>query len=322
MEEGTVRMIDQRRLPCDFVIHESRDYLSTVACIRDMVVRGAPAIGATAAYAMAQAVLAYDPVSMDDFQVYLTDAAREVKSARPTAYDLFYAVDRLTGELLRSDSLEAARENAIVESASYADESAGACKRIGEVGEKLIGDGSRVLTHCNAGALACVDYGTALSPVRFAHYAGKDVRVYVDETRPRLQGANLTAWELLQEGIEHYVIVDNAAGYFMSRGDIDLVIVGADRVTREGDVINKIGTYEKAVLARENGIPFYVAAPATTFDESLSSRDVVIEERTPDEVLFIGDRRIAPHGSGARNPGFDITPKRYVTGMITEEGIK
>jgi len=186
---------------------------------------------------------------------------------------------------------------------------------------ELIDPGSTVLTHCNAGALACVDYGTALSPIRLAHRSGKKVMVYADETRPRLQGAKLTAWELSQEDIPYVLIADNAAGYFMENGDIDLVIVGADRITRDGGVFNKIGTYEKAVVAKENGIPFYVAAPDSTFDPMLEADDVVVEERSPDEVLYVDGRRIAPDDCIARNPSFDVTPKKYVSGFITERGI-
>jgi translation initiation factor eIF-2B subunit alpha/methylthioribose-1-phosphate isomerase len=196
------------------------------------------------------------------------------------------------------------------------------CKSIGEHGSALIKDGSRVLTHCNAGALATVDFGTALAPMRVAHRAGRKFFVYVDETRPRLQGAKLTSWELLNEGIDHAIIADNAAGHYMSRGQVDLVIVGADRIVSNGDFANKIGTYEKAVLAKESGVPFYVAAPVSTFDFSLTSGSgIVIEERSQDEVLLVGGRRISPEGSRAMNPAFDVTPARYVTGFITENGV-
>jgi translation initiation factor eIF-2B subunit alpha/methylthioribose-1-phosphate isomerase len=195
------------------------------------------------------------------------------------------------------------------------------CRLIGEEGNSLIEKGSRILTHCNAGALATVDHGTALSPIRAAHRAGKGISVFADETRPRLQGA-LTSWELLQEGIPHDIIPDNAAGHFMQRGDVDLVIVGADRICANGDFANKIGTYEKAVLARENGIPFYTAAPVSTFDFSLESGvDIPIEERSQDEVRMVNGKLICQEKATARNPAFDMTPAKYVTGIITERGV-
>ena len=196
------------------------------------------------------------------------------------------------------------------------------CREIGKHGEGLIKHGHKILTHCNAGALATVDYGTALAPIRTAFYKGKEIFVFVDETRPRLQGARLTAWELLNEGIPHALIADNAAGYFMQKREIDIVIVGADRIAKNGDVANKIGTYEKAVLAKENNIPFYVAVPITTFDFSLEEGSAIpIEERDEEEVLILYQKRIAPVETRARNPAFDVTPVRYITGYITENGV-
>ncbi|MEA3255052.1 MAG: S-methyl-5-thioribose-1-phosphate isomerase [Candidatus Altiarchaeota archaeon] len=321
MRDSVVYMIDQLMLPHKFLIYESKGYNETADAIRDMIVRGAPAIGATAAFGMAQAALQFNGSDFTEFLKYMINAKKTL-STRPTAHDLFYAVDKMLDEIKKAASVKEAKERVVKASQSYADESIERCRLIGEVGEKLIKKNSRILTHCNAGALGCVDYGTALAPMRLAHYNKKNIHVFVDETRPRCQGSRLTAWELLQEEIPHSIIVDNAAGFFMQRGEIDIVIVGADRITRNKDVINKIGTYEKAVIARENKIPFYVAAPESTFDSGIKDGgEVEIEERAHDEVLYINGVRIAPKNSCARNPAFDITPKRYVTGFITEKGI-
>ncbi len=305
-EDGMVKLIDQRKLPHKIDIFEAGNYEEVAYAIKDMVVRGAPAIGITAAYGMAQAWLQKQDIQ----KVYET-----LKNTRPTAHDLFYALN------LMKKSIENG-EDAVKVAESYANDIISRCERIGDHGEKLIKDGFRILTHCNAGALAVGDWGTATAPIRKAHRNGKKIFVWVDETRPRLQGARLTAWEMLQEGIDHAIIADNAAGHFMQRGEVDMVIVGADRIARNGDVANKIGTYEKAVLAKENGIPFYVAAPVSTFDFSIESgADIPIEERSENEVLFCRECRIAPEGSAARNPAFDVTPARYITGIITEMGI-
>lgn len=301
-EKGKVRAIDQRLLPAKLRIVSIATHEEMARAISDMTVRGAPSIGAAGAYGMA--------LAQKQGKV-LTRAARLLKATRPTAHDLFHAVDLMLAE---KDDIVGAAER-------YADDIVAKCRDIGETGARLIKDGNRILTHCNAGALATVDYGTALAPIRVAHRRGKDIFVYVDETRPRLQGARLTAWELGNEGIDHAIIVDNAAGHYMRR-DVDLVLVGADRIARNGDFANKIGTYEKAVLAKENGVPFYVAAPASTFD--LSIRDgarIPIEERHQDEVLVIEGARIAPGKAKALNPAFDVTPARYVKGFITEKGI-
>lgn len=322
VKDSKVNLIDQRKLPHKFEIYKSRNYKETSKAIRDMMVRGAPAIGAAAAFAMAQAILEFEKRDMEKFKKHMEDAEKFIKTRRPTAYDLFYALNFMKEKIENANSVNEAREIAKRESQDYADEIAENCRRIGELGEKLIEDNFNILTHCNAGALCSVDYGTALSPIRFAHYNGKNIHVFVDETRPRFQGSKLTAWELLQEGISHSIIVDNAAGYFMQKGEIDLIIVGADRITKNFDVINKIGTYEKAVIAKENGIPFYVAAPKSTFDFSINTgREIMIEERSQDEILFSDGIRIAPENSKARNPGFDITPKKYITGIITEKEI-
>lgn len=302
MENGVVKAIDQRALPHRFEIVEIDSSEDIAEAISDMTVRGAPSIGAAAAYGMALAA-----ISGED----LEEAAERLRSTRPTAHDLFYAVRLMLSERKR---LPGAADE-------YSDSIVDRCRSIGEHGLDLIHDGSRILTHCNAGALATVDFGTALAPMRMAHRAGKKFFVYVDETRPRLQGAKLTAWELLNEGIDHAIIADNASGHYI-RTDVDAVIVGADRIASNGDFANKIGTYEKAVLAGENGVPFYVAAPISTFDSSLRNGDgIVIEQRSPDEVLIVDGVRVAPEGSDALNPAFDVTPGRFVTGFITETGL-
>ena len=305
-EPKKVCFIDQRLLPSKFSIYQARAVGSVVFAIRQMVVRGAPAIGAAAAYGMALA---------QDLGQDLQKAARTIRATRPTAHDLFYAVDLM---------LAAASEGRGVAQAArdFVDQTVEQCRRIGEHGARLIETGAGVLTHCNAGALATVEYGTALAPIRIAHNLGKKIFVFVDETRPRLQGARLTAWELQNEGIPHAVIADNAAGHFMAKGEVDLVIVGADRIAASGDFANKIGTYEKAVLAKENGIPFYVAAPTSTFDpRTRDGRGITIEERSEDEVHMVGRTRITPKGTLAWNPAFDVTPARYVTAFITEKGL-
>ncbi|MFO7619182.1 MAG: S-methyl-5-thioribose-1-phosphate isomerase [Thermoplasmata archaeon] len=306
MEGGRAKLIDQRVLPHRFEILEAGTVEQVAVAIENMTVRGAPSIGAAGAYGMAIAQLT---------GVSLQEAAARLKRTRPTAFDLFYAVDRMLACASEGRDLASAAQE-------YADSIAEKCRLIGEHGNALIEDGFRMLTHCNAGALATVDHGTALSPMRAAHRSGKRIHVFADETRPRLQGAALTSWELVQEGIPHDIIPDNAAGHFMQRGEVDMVIVGADRIAANGDFANKIGTYEKAVLAKENGIPFYTAAPASTFDFSLESgMDIPIEERGQDEVRYVGKELICPEQATARNPAFDMTPARYVTGIITEAGI-
>jgi methylthioribose-1-phosphate isomerase len=306
LESGTVRFIDQRILPHKFCIVSAGTVEEVALAIEDMTVRGAPSIGAAGAYGMALA-----QINGHD----LKQAAIRLKKTRPTAFDLFYAVDKMLAAASGGKDLVRA-------SAEYADSIADKCRMIGEHGNALIKDGFGILTHCNAGALATVDHGTALAPIRAAHDSGKNIHVFVDETRPRLQGAALTSWELLQEGIDHDIIPDNAAGHCMQRGEVDLVIVGADRIAANGDFANKIGTYEKAVLAKENGIPFYTAAPASTFDFSMESgAEIPIEERNQDEVRFIGGNLICPKDAKAMNPAFDMTPAKYITGIITERGI-
>ncbi len=304
-ENGRVVMIDQRQLPARLELVEFSDYRAVAEAIRNMTTRGAPSIGASAAYAMCLAALKGCDIGR---------AADDIKSARPTAYDLFHAVDWMVDRLGQGqDPVGAADE--------YANLTVEKCRLIGEHGAGLIEDGMKLMTHCNAGALATVDYGTALAPMRTAHDAGREFFVYVSETRPRLQGMQLTAWELGQEGIDHRIIPDGASAYYMSQG-VDFIITGADRIASNGDFANKIGTFDKAIAAKHFGIPFYVAAPVSTFDHSMESGEgIVIEQRSEDEVNYVYGHRIAPEGSGALNPAFDVTPADLVTGFITEKGI-
>jgi S-methyl-5-thioribose-1-phosphate isomerase len=307
LEDGLVKLIDQRYLPFDVRIYEAKNAEDVAVAIEDMVVRGAPAIGATAAYGIAQAGLQGSD---------LKAVGDRFRKTRPTGHDLFFAIDYMAKAAEAGQDLVAAAER-------YAQEDIERCRKIGEAGAKLIKNGTRILTHCNAGALAAVDYGTVMAPMRTAKEQGRRFFVYVDETRPRLQGARLTSWELLQEGIEHAIITDGAAGHFLSRGEVDLVLVGADRIAANGDTANKIGTYGKAVVARENRVPFYVAAPTSSIDFSLpSGAKIPIEERSPQEVLHLDGQPIAPKESPARNPAFDVTPAKYITGFITESGIR
>jgi len=301
--KGTVvNFINQRKLPYKLEIFTAKTVDEVAFAIEDMVVRGAPAIGAAAVYGMA--------IGKDNVK----KTAEILDSTRPTAYDLFYAISYMKEKINEGvDAFQAAEE--------YVEDIINRCKKIGEHGDTLIKDGMKILTHCNAGALATVDYGTALAPFRVAHKKGKKFFVFADETRPRSQGL-LTAWELHQEGINHAVIADNAAGYFMREGEIDMVITGADRIAKNGDFANKIGTYEKAVLAKENNIPFYVAAPISTFDDTIENGSkIIIEERDRVELLEINGNKVMPEWVNVRNPAFDVTPKKYVTGYITEDGI-
>ncbi|HEU0053453.1 MAG TPA: S-methyl-5-thioribose-1-phosphate isomerase, partial [Longimicrobium sp.] len=322
MERGVVRLIDQNRLPFDFRVVDCADHRATAEAVRDMTVRGAPAIGAAAAFALAQAFRE----AAGDVWAYARAARAFVEATRPTARDLFHGVERVWGAA--EGAAPGGEADAAEEAArALADESVESCRRIGEHGAALIGEGARVLTHCNAGWLATVDFGTALAPVYAAAAAGRRPHVWVDETRPRAQGARLTAWELANEGVSHAVIADNAAAFLMSRGEVDLVITGADRVAANGDVVNKIGTLAKAVCAREFGVPFYAAVPPSTFDAGMpDGTSIVIEERSEDEVHFqtgpdeggvLRRVRVTAPGSSARNPAFDMTPARLVTGYIT-----
>jgi methylthioribose-1-phosphate isomerase len=329
-EGGAVRIIDQTRLPFAFETLPLRSEAEAVRAIRDMLVRGAPLIGATAAYGLALA-LREDPSDAN-----LAAAYARLFEARPTAVNLRWAIDDVAARvrpLPASDRAEAAFARA----RAIADEDVELCRMIGVNGLPLIEAVAarkgrvNVLTHCNAGWLACCDWGTATSPIYQAHDRGIDVHVWVDETRPRNQGAFLTAWELGQHGVPHTVIVDNAGGHLMQRGEVDLCFVGTDRTTRTGDVCNKIGTYLKALAARDNGVPFYVCLPSPTIDWTVRDglREIPIEERRGEEVTEIQGlgaagvvtTRIVSPGSGAANPAFDVTPARLVTGLVTERGV-
>jgi len=301
------------------VIIELKDIQQVYKAIKIMKVRGAPAIGAVAAlgYALALGKSSDSELAGDIDRYYDL-----LLSSRPTAIDLQNGLDLVKQALATQNTCEEIKSIALKAAKQFTDRIANECKEIGRYGNELITVNCRILTHCNAGALATVDHGTALAPLRVAHNAGKNIFVYVDETRPRLQGMRLTAWELAHEGIDHAVIVDNAAGYYMQQGKIDMVITGADRIARNGDIANKIGTYSKAVLAKENGIPFYIAAPFSTFDRKLlNGQDIPIEERSPDEVLMLNGTALSSGLSKALNPAFDITPARYISGYITPAGI-
>jgi methylthioribose-1-phosphate isomerase len=330
-QDHAVRLIDQTALPDEVRLIACRSVDDVAAAIRTMKVRGAPAIGATAAFGIALAVEQFagdDPSAL----VRLLQAAGEtLKATRPTAVNLAWAVDRVThAGLLKmggeypshAERIAAVTAAVVAEARRLADEDVILNRQIGAHGAALVPEQANVLTHCNTGSLATVEYGTALGVIRAAAEAGKGLHVYVDETRPFLQGARLTAWELQREGIPLTLISDNMAGHFMMRGAVDLVIVGADRIAANGDVANKIGTYTLAVLCKENGLPFYVAAPTSTVDLSLpSGLEIPIEERSEAEVTHLGGKRIAPEGVHAAHPAFDVTPNRYVTAIITEQGV-
>jgi methylthioribose-1-phosphate isomerase len=322
MNGASVFFIEQNLLPFQFRIHEATTFRESCHAIRTMMVRGAGAIGAIAGFAMAQAAM---EAPEQNYMLFLQQAKAVIESTRPTARNLFYALEKVYAAALVS------RLEAISSAQQVADQDASDSRMIGEFGNELILNGMNIETHCNAGWLAFVDFGTALSPVYLAHQQEKKIFVYVDETRPRSQGARLTAWELKQAGIPHAIIPDNAGAWLMSLGKIDLVIVGADRIAVNGDTANKIGTLEKAIAAKEYGIPFYVAAPTSTFDVKCNDgKQIPIEERSEDEVLFqdgiTSDGRhekilVCSPGSSAINPAFDITPGRLITGIITEKGI-
>ena len=299
-EDNKLKLIDQTKLPDELTYVWCEDYQDVIVAIRDMIVRGAPAIGVTAGFGMALANI--EGVDLDK-------AAREIKAARPTAVNLFWAVDRVLNS-----------EDPLKEALTMYDEDVATNRAIGKFGAEVIDEGDTILTHCNAGALACVDYGTALGVIRAAHEHGKNINVICDETRPRGQGASLSVWEMQQENIPVKLIPDVASGFLMSQGKIDKVVIGADRIAK-GGVVNKIGSFMVALAAKHHDIPFYVAAPYSTFDNEINIYDTVIEERDGDEVRYYGGARICPKGTEVINPAFDITPKELITGIITEKGI-
>jgi methylthioribose-1-phosphate isomerase len=320
-----LKMIDQRLLPGRYEIVTYDDYRAVAGAIRDMVVRGAPAIGASAAFGLALAAVRSKATNMEDLRAEIIQAAEVLKASRPTAVNLFWAIRRMQtcadqaaanpGEL---------RDRLVAEAQRIADEDVEINRRMASNGAVLIDDGDTVIHHCNTGSLATVDWGTALGVIRMAHEQGKRVHVLVDETRPRLQGARLTAWELDQYGIPYDIIVDGAAGYMLRTGQAQKVFFGADRVAANGDVANKIGSYMLALAAHANGIPVYPVVPSSTVDLSLSSGGAIpIEEREAGEVLDIQVRgeRVVPEGASARNPAFDVTPNELITALVTEKGV-
>jgi S-methyl-5-thioribose-1-phosphate isomerase len=329
---NSVRLIEQRLLPHQFKVVATRDCRATARAIADMVVRGAGAIGATAAYGLAQGALAFRGKNLERFSRHIDQVCNLLANARPTAVDPVNALNAVRRQMAAGATVAEKQALALAAAEEFASEDVRHCEAIGRHGRKLVRDGMNVLTHCNAGWLAFVDIGSATAPLYAAQSQGKKFHVFCDETRPRSQGATLTAWELAQQKISHQIIADNAAGHLMQRGKIDLVIVGSDRVLgRTGEVANKIGTYTKAVLAARHKIPFYVAIPLSTIDWQLKSGfEIPIEERQESEVLGAwgvtssGRRayvRVANPGSGACNPGFDVTPAELITGIITPAGI-
>jgi len=320
-QNGTVVTIDQTRLPHETVILEMKNCSEVAEAIKTMKIRGAPLLGAAAAFALALTAYNSKAKSREGLFNELEKAAEILRGTRPTAVNLFWAIDRILNKA-RSfvGSVEALSAFVVEEAQKIADEDAMANRLIGKYGAELINDGDVVLTHCNAGALATVEYGTALGVIRTSWEQGKKIRVIATETRPKLQGARLTAYELKRDDIPVTLITDNMVGYVMYKRLVSKVVVGADRIVKDA-VINKIGTFTIAVLAKEHGIPFYVAAPKSTFDLTRTSRNVVIEERKPEEVTHIGSQRIAPEGIDVLNPAFDITPLEYVTAIVCESGI-
>ena len=325
-QTGHVRMIEQTLLPEQHEVIEVRTVPDMVAAIRRLAVRGAPAIGVAAAFGVVIGAQGAPGRSGDEVLAAARAAADELATSRPTAVNLFWACNRMRARAERDHAAGADGDGILAglheEASAVHAQDREICRKIGEVGAALLESGQTVLTHCNAGGLATADYGTALAPVYVATDHGKRISVYADETRPLLQGARLTAWELMQSGIDCTLITDGMAGRVMFEGRIDAVFVGADRIARNGDVCNKIGTYSVAVLARENGVPFYCCAPLSTFDPELADgSQIPIEERDPREITHGFGRRTAPEGVGVYNPAFDVTPARLVTGIVTEVGL-
>ncbi len=321
---GQVRMVDQRKIPAKVEWYTCRGYRDVIKGIKTMVIRGAPAIGVAAAMGLALGAGSIRTKSYDAFRRRFREMAAEMVKARPTAVNLRWAVERMCALVDSSAdlSIHGIKEVLREESKKVLAEDIDINRRIGRNGQVLFPKNSTVLTHCNAGSLATGGYGTALGVIRAAHETGKNVAVLADETRPWLQGLRLTSFELMEDNIPVTVIADNAAGSFMRRKMVDLVVTGADRIAANGDVANKIGTYQVAVLAKENRVPFYVAAPLSTIDMSIREGDMIpVEERSPEEITHVGKQRIGPQGVKALNPAFDITPAKYVTAIITEQGV-
>jgi methylthioribose-1-phosphate isomerase len=323
-KDGVVRMLDQTKLPFETVYVDCNDYQTVAQGIKELWVRGAPAIGVSAAMGLALAAKQIDAADFGSFWPKFEEVCAEFAATRPTAVNLFWAIERIKQFVQKNQdqSLDAIRSLLVEESQRMIDEDIATNKRIGEYGAAFVSDGDNIITHCNAGSIATAGYGTAEGVMRSAVEEGKQIHVYVDETRPVLQGARLTSWELMEEKIPCTLITDNMAGSLLYRDMVDLAIVGADRIARNGDVANKIGTFALAVLCKEHGIPFYVAAPFSTIDFATESgSDIPIEERDPREVTHVlGKLQIAPDGVNVLNPAFDVTPARYITAIITEKG--
>jgi methylthioribose-1-phosphate isomerase len=319
-----VVMIDQTRLPTEEVYREYDNYKDVAQAIKNMVIRGAPAIGVAAAMGIALGAQSISADSYEEFSIKMKEILEEMAKTRPTAVNLFWAIEEMRRCAEANKHLPVSQLKEVLKNRALQlrDEDIQINKILGKYGAQLVKSGDTILTHCNAGALATAGYGTALGVIRAAQEEGKQIHVFVDETRPFLQGSRLTAWELAKENIPLTLITDNMAGYFMRKGKINLIIVGADRIAANGDVANKIGTYSLAVLAKEHGIPFYVAAPISTLDLSIRSGDQIpIEERNPQEVTQIAGKQIAPEAIQVANPAFDVTPHEYITAIITEKGI-
>jgi methylthioribose-1-phosphate isomerase len=320
-KNNSVMLIDQTKLPNKLVYVKCKDYKEVADAIKKLVVRGAPAIGVTAAFGLALAAQQSKAKTLPELMTDLDTAFNILRATRPTAVNLFWALERVMGKAKRAKTLQEAKKAVLDDALKMSEEDISANRQMGANGAKLFADGDIVLTHCNAGSLATVAYGTALGVIRAARESGKRLSVIATETRPVMQGSRLTAFELRRDGIDVSLIPDTAVGHMMARGSIKRVIVGADRVLRTGHVFNKIGTYQVAILADKHKVPFYVAAPFSTFDFESSPEDVVIEERSVDEVVKVGKRRIAPKRVRVFNPAFDMTPPELITGIITERGV-
>ena len=327
--DGFLELIDQRRLPAEFVKMQCRTVEQLFEAIQTLAVRGAPAIGVSAGYGLVLAIQKLNPTdSLEEGLKVLAEESQYLASSRPTAVNLSWALERIrksTEEFATGQpqaTVQELCEAVLAEADAICQEDVDMCRRIGQNGERFIKDGAGIVTHCNAGALATAGQGTALSVMFEAHKNGKKFRVYADETRPLLQGARLTAWELKQAGIDVTVICDNMAGWLMKQGKVNAVITGADRIAANGDAANKIGTYSLSILAREHGIPFYIAAPSSTFDLNIKSgAEIPIEQRSANEVAFLGDRKTVPEGVDIYNPAFDVTEARDIAAIITEKGV-
>jgi methylthioribose-1-phosphate isomerase len=325
-ENDTVVMVDQRKLPAEEVYIRCKTAAEVARAIKTMVIRGAPAIGVAAAMGIALGMRKSRSTGTQKFAAEFYKTCELFAATRPTAVNLFWAIDRLkrsfAGAAAAGESVDQIKDRLQREADAIHDEDVANCRALGAFGAEVVPTEATILTHCNAGALATAGYGTALGVIRGAKETGKRVTVLADETRPFLQGARLTAWELVRDGIETTVITDSMAGAIMSNGGVDLVVVGADRIAANGDTANKIGTYTVAVLAREHHIPFYVAAPLSTIDlDTADGSRIPIEERNPREVTHVGGTKVTPDGALIRNPAFDVTPNRFITGIITERGI-